>query len=66
MPFLEQYPYNPDCFRFLGNPIDGVQFEEDKIIFMEFKTGSSQLSQNQKRIREIVDKKRVEFEEFRI
>lgn len=66
MPFLNDYPYDADRFRFIGNPIDGIQFEEDKIIFVEFKTGDALLNQNQKRIKEIVDKKRVEFKEFKI
>ncbi|MFH0832418.1 MAG: Holliday junction resolvase-like protein [Candidatus Aenigmatarchaeota archaeon] len=65
-PFLESYPYDREKFRFIGNPIDGVQFEEDKIIFVEFKTANSQLTTRQKEIRDIVKKGRVEFEEFRI
>lgn len=66
MPFLKEYPYNPENFRFLGNPIDGIQFESDKIIFIEFKTGKSQLSQNQGKIKELILKKKVSFEEHRI
>jgi hypothetical protein len=43
LPFLDVFPYDPSGFRFLGSPIDGVQFEEDKIIFFEFKSGTSRL-----------------------
>jgi len=64
-PFLENYPYNKNNFRFIGSPIDGIQFEDDKIIFIEFKTSNSKLSENQKRIKEIIEKKNVYFEEFR-
>jgi len=64
-PFLENYPYNKNNFRFIGSPIDGIQFENDKIIFIEFKTRNSKLSKNQKRIKEIIEKKNVYFEEFR-
>lgn len=66
MPFLKNYPYNPENFRFLGSPIDGVQFEHDKIIFVEFKTADSALSPTQKSIAELVWQKRVEFKEYRI
>jgi len=66
MPFLKDYPYDPQRFRFLGSPIDGVQFEENKIIFIEFKTAGSQMSNFQRQIAENVWQKRVEFEEHRI
>ncbi len=66
MPFLEKYPYEKGGFRFIGNPIDGVQFEDDKIVFVEFKTSGSRLTPQQKRIKEIVENKNVEFMEFRI
>jgi len=66
LPFLEEYPYDSQNFRFLGSPIDGVQFEENKIILIEFKTGDSGLSGKQRNIKELVKKKRVFFEEIRI
>ena len=66
LPFLKEYPYDPQNFRFLGSPIDGVQFEDDKIIFIEFKTASSQMSPRQKQIAELVWNKKVLFEEHRL
>ena len=66
MPFLETYPYDKQNFRFIGSPIDGVQFEKDKIIFVEFKAGEHQISVNQKLVRELVEHGKVKFEEFRI
>ena len=63
MPFLDSYPYDSSNFRFLGTPIDGIQFEEDKIIFMEFKTASGMLTEKQKQIKELVEKHKVYFEE---
>ena len=65
-PFLEKYSYDPQNFRFIGSPVDGVQFEDDKIVFVEFKAGSSNLSEKQKRIKDIIEKKKVKFEEIRI
>ena len=66
LPFLESYPYNEQNFRFIGSPIDGVQFEGDKIIFIEFKAGESGLTARQKEIRDIINKGKIEFKEFRI
>lgn len=64
-PLMEQYPYDPQGFRFLGSPIDGVQFEDDKIIFVEFKANRSQLSKGQRHFRELVEAGEVYFEAFR-
>lgn len=66
MPFLKDYPYNPEKFRFLGSPVDGVQFEDNKIIFIEFKTAGSQMSNFQRQIAENVYQKKVDFEVHRI
>ncbi len=66
MPFIEDYPYDPNCFRFIGDPIDGVQFNEDKIVFMEFKASGAKMSSRQKKIRQLVKEGKVTFEEFRI
>ncbi len=66
LPFLADYPYDPQLFRFLGAPIDGIQFTDDKIVFIEFKTASSQLTSQQKRIRDLIERKQVGFKEFHI
>ncbi len=66
MPFIEDYPYDSNCFRFIGDPIDGVQFNEDKIVFMEFKTSGARMTSRQKEIRRLIKEGKVDFEEFRI
>ena len=66
LPFLADYPYDPQLFRFLGTPIDGVQFTDDKIVFVEFKTASAQMNGTQRKIKDLVDKKKIEFKEIRI
>ena len=66
MPFLKNYPYNPGGFRFLGTPIDGIQFEDDKIILIEFKAANSRLTPSQQQIKTLVEDGRVDFEEHRI
>lgn len=65
-PFLEDFPGNPENFKFIGEPIDGLLFDtETGVHFMEFKTSSSQLSEKQKRIKEQVQKGRVFWHEIR-
>lgn len=66
MPFLKDYPFDPQNFRFIGSPIDGIQFDDDKIVFIEFKTASSRLSDKQKRIAELIAQRKFSFEEHRL
>jgi predicted Holliday junction resolvase-like endonuclease len=66
LPLVAEYPYDPKQFRFLGSPVDGVQFEENKIVLVEFKSAGSRLSTRQRKIRDLVRDGRVEFQEIRI
>jgi len=66
LPFAKKYPYDSQNFRFIGKPIDGIAFEEDKIVFVEFKTNKSSLSQSQRRARELVKEKKIEWLELRV
>jgi len=65
-PFLQDWPYDPNNFRFLGNPVDGIQFTPDEVIFIEIKTGKSKLTKTQKRARDLVNAGKVSFATFRI
>jgi len=65
-PFFSCWPYDPNTFRFLGNPVDGIQFTEDEIIFVEIKTGKARLSDSQKWIKKLVQEKKVSFVSFKI
>jgi len=65
-PFFEEWPYDPNDFRFLGSPIDRVQFTEGSIIFVEIKTGKSRLTGKQRMIRDLVKNGRVSFATFRV
>ncbi len=64
IPFSSEFPFDSSDFRFIGSPIDGIAFEDSRIVFCEFKTASSQLSEKQKRIRELVKSKKVEWLEL--
>lgn len=65
-PFLAAYPFDPKNFRFLGSPIDGVQFEDDRIVFVEVKANTSRLTEREARIRQLVQEGRVEWFELRV
>tara|TARA_Y100000294_G_C8266386_1_gene220971 strand:+ start:317 stop:508 length:192 start_codon:yes stop_codon:yes gene_type:complete len=48
-----------------GRPVDGVQFQEDEVIIVEFKTGGSQMTTRQRQIKRMVTEGKVRFEEIR-
>ncbi len=72
VPFLKNFQYDAHDIRWLGDPIDLVIFDgysQDKlnqIVFCEVKSGNSELSTNQKKIKELVEKKKVKWDEFRV
>jgi predicted Holliday junction resolvase-like endonuclease len=66
LPFSKLFPGDPKNFRFLGSPIDGIAFEDDQVIIVEFKSGKSRLSPLQRHIKDLVDRGKVSFKEVRI
>lgn len=73
IPFLDKFPYNPHDARWLGDPIDFVIFDGysskgdlDQIVFCEVKSGGSKLSNSQKKVKEVVESKRVRWLEFKV
>jgi len=66
IPFSEKFPYEAQNFSFIGKPIDGIVFDDSGIIFCEFKTATSKLNQNQKKIKQQVLNKNIDWLEFRI
>ena len=65
-PFVKGWPWDPKDFRFLGNPVDGVQFNDDEVIFIEIKTGKARLSKSQKYFKDLVKAGKVSFVTFKI
>jgi predicted Holliday junction resolvase-like endonuclease len=72
VPFLENFQYDPHDIRWLGDPIDLVIFDgyssqdPNKIVFCEVKSGDSKLTKTQKQIKELIENKKVIWNEFRI
>lgn len=58
--------HDPKRLRWLGFPIDFIAFDENRITFIEVKSGKSQLSHSQKRVRNLIKQGRVFWEEVRI
>jgi predicted Holliday junction resolvase-like endonuclease len=61
---LTNYPFAYENFRFIGDPIDGIQFDNDRIIFVKFKTDQSKTMKN--KIKELVEAGKIEWFEFNV
>lgn len=71
-PYLPDFPCPPRTAHFLGKPVDFVCFpgEEaggiDEIVFVEVKTGSSELGAGERSIRDAILEGRIRWVEYRI
>lgn len=66
LPFHKDFKYNVKDLVPMFRPIDYVVFAEEEIVFLEIKTGTSQLSEKQKKIRALIQSGKVRFEEHRV
>lgn len=66
LPFHSEFKYNVKDLVPVFRPIDYIVFAEDEIVFLEIKIGTSQLSEKQKKIRNLVQQGKVRFEEHRV
>ena len=70
VPFMENFPINPNDVRFFGNPIDYIAFTEMgskkkcAVHFLEVKSGESQLNGRQRNIKDAILKGRVYWHEY--
>lgn len=67
-PMLPEFPVPIHTLKFFGNPIDyiSIDMEAEIISFIEVKSGGSVLSDKQKKIRKMINEKKVQFFEVRI
>jgi len=71
-PYLPGFPFSPTECRFIGKPVDFVVFKgmDEKnikeVAFVEVKSGKSNLSQNEKSLKNAIDEKKVSWHEYRI
>ncbi len=72
VPFLPGFGFNPKDARFLGSPVDFVVFDGlndgdvRRVVFVEVKTGTSDLSLRERRVRDAVRNAQVEWLELRL
>ena len=71
-PFLPGFKYIPTECRFLGKPVDFLVFRGmdeknmNEIVFVEVKSGNAKLSPSEKKLKEVIDNKKVRWEEYRV
>ena len=65
VPFMKNYPGEKENSVFIGKPVDFISFDQNNIKFIEVKTGKSMLNEKQRRIKELVLNKKVEWHELR-
>ena len=71
-PYLPDFPFKPTEARFIGKPIDFVVFKgmDDKkineIVFVEVKSGQSQLSAVQKSLKSAVENKNISWHDYKV
>ena len=64
---LDAFNYHPNDCRSMFDPIDYVIFDGlvegniKRIIFADVKTGASQLTKKQKKIKKLIEEKKVEY-----
>jgi len=61
---MKYYPYDAERFRFLGDPVDGIQFEEEAILFVRFKEGDIPRTKQQDLIKNLVENGKVQWYEY--
>jgi len=72
VPFLSNVKYAPSDMHFLGQPVDYIVFDGlandkiERVVFLEVKTGASQLTKREKSLKEAIQKKRIFWEEVRV
>ena len=71
-PTLDGFTFNKNDCRSMFDPIDYVIFEGlsekqkvDKIVFVDIKTGGARLSPTQKKIKQVVEDKKVRFQTYK-
>ncbi len=71
-PYFPDFPYKPTEARFIGKPIDFVIFKGmdekkiDEVVFLEVKSGKSQLSDVEKTLKSAIEDKRVSWDNYKV
>lgn len=72
LPFLPDFPYKPRDMVFVWKWVDYIIFDWlnewnlKKIVFLEVKSWTSKLNQNEKMIRDIIKSQKIDYTEYKI
>ena len=72
IPISKEIEYDARDFRWLGDPIDYIIFnglaqnDLKEIVFLEVKSGGAELNERQKRIKQIIEKKKIKWKEIKL
>jgi hypothetical protein len=61
---LRYYPFHLDNFRFIGSPVDGIQFDDEVILFIHFQKDDLPRTKEQTHIKHLVENGKVKWLEF--
>lgn len=61
---MKYYPYDLDRFKRIDGPVDGIQFEEDTIIFVRLTHGNNPSTIEQEQVKRIIETRNVRWFEF--
>jgi predicted Holliday junction resolvase-like endonuclease len=70
-PYFPEFPYNPKDARFIGSPLDFLIFDGlsegdlKEVVFVEVKTGKSNLNARERQVRDAIKDGRVKWQEIR-
>ena len=71
-PYFPDFPYDPTEARFIGTPVDFIVFkgvaegEPKEVVFVEVKSGKSKLTGRQNKLKEVIERKKIKWEEYRV
>lgn len=65
-PVLDNFPYDSKNLVPIFQPLDYIMFGEDEIVFIEYKSGQSKLSQKQKKLQKLINDGKIRFEIHRV
>ncbi len=63
---MKHYPYSLTNFRYLGTPVDGIQFEDDKILFVQLSTNNIRCTPEQDHIKKLIETGHIGWFEFTV
>ena len=71
-PYMPDFPYKPTEARFIGKPVDFIVFKGmdekkiEEVVFVEVKSGKSQLSGVEKTLKSAIQDKKISWDEYKV